>query len=166
MSEAKAAPYQYLESGLDNVILLNGFEFRQTPYGRVLTIQNVEGLHKSIAKVLVEKQAPLTGKEFRFLRLELEFSQGAMGVLCGVSERQVRNIEKSETVSDPQNIIIRYVYKQRYVKDEKYESFAQIIRRFQEFDRRQTEMLLKSTSEGWEPTDRDAPEARQSQFAL
>ena len=73
--------HHYLESGLDNILLLNGFEVRPTPYGEAVFIQDVDGLHRSIAKYLVEKPTNLTGKEFRFLRIELDLSQQAMGVV-------------------------------------------------------------------------------------
>ena len=170
MSEATAIEhsrvYHYVESGLDNVYLLNGFEIRQTPYGSSVSIFNVEGLHRSIAACLVEKPAPLTGMEFKFLRVELDLSQRSMGVMCGLRERQIRNIEKSPKVGNPHDTIIRVVYKQRYGEDANYEEFANLIREFQEFDKRETELLLESSSSGWGRTSQEPDNSNQEQLAF
>jgi transcriptional regulator with XRE-family HTH domain len=53
-------------------------------------------LHAAIAEVIVNKSAPLTGKEFRFLRIELDFSQKAIGDLMDYSDQQIANWEKGK----------------------------------------------------------------------
>ena len=60
--------YHYVQCGLNNVWLRSGFELQDTPYGKAVSIQNVEGLHEAIAKVLTEKPEQLSGDELRFLR--------------------------------------------------------------------------------------------------
>lgn len=90
-------PYQYTESGLDNIYLLSGVHFRDTPYGRTISIEDVDGLHRVIAGLLVDKPAALTGKEFRFLRQFLGMSQKKLGDLFGLEDQTIAIWEKSPT---------------------------------------------------------------------
>ena len=74
--------YHYRECGLDNIYLLNGFEYVETPRGMGVTIKARQGLHKAIGAMLVEKRS-LTGKEFRFLRHELTLTQANLAGMAG-----------------------------------------------------------------------------------
>jgi len=68
--------YHYTDSGLDNVYLLGGVELYtcdacgQASY----SIYDIEGLHRELALILIQKLGPLNSKEFRYLRSYLEFS--------------------------------------------------------------------------------------------
>ena len=84
--------YQYTECGLDNVILVNGFELKG---GGRLRICDIEGLHRAIGKWLVSTRKRLTGSEIRYLRHELELSQVMLANLLGVNERTVIRWEKN-----------------------------------------------------------------------
>jgi putative transcriptional regulator len=86
--------YHYTESGLDNVYLVNGFERVETPYGKGLSIHDVEGLHRTIGLQLAGQSAQLTGREIRFLRHELDLSQKLLSGLLGVDEQSVARWEK------------------------------------------------------------------------
>ena len=44
--------YQYKQSGLDNVWLVNGFEVISTPYGNAVKFENANELDGTIAKAL------------------------------------------------------------------------------------------------------------------
>lgn len=89
--------YQYLESGLDYVYLVNGFEYHPGPNGREVSIYDEDGLLHTIGKLLVAKRQRLTGKEFRFLRTELSQSQATLAHIIGVKELTVARWEKGET---------------------------------------------------------------------
>jgi DNA-binding transcriptional regulator YiaG len=89
--------YQYLESGLDNVFLIDGFEFHTGPSGRTVTFHDIEGLHQTIALALVRKRQRLAGKEFRFLRTELLLSQASLAHVLGVRELTVARWEKGHS---------------------------------------------------------------------
>lgn len=103
--------YHYVESGLPNVWLLSGYEIVESPYGEGVSIQDLEGLHRCLARSLCDKPKRLTGAEFRFLRRELDFSQKMMGELLGIDARQIRNVEHSEKpVKEPYNRLIRHMY--------------------------------------------------------
>jgi putative transcriptional regulator len=89
--------YQYTESGLDAVFLVNGYEFRDTSGGKTVTIHDIDGLHRAIGIALVRQRLRLTGKEFRFLRSELLLSQASLAKFLGVRELTVGRWEKGQS---------------------------------------------------------------------
>jgi putative transcriptional regulator len=141
--------HHYTESGLDNVWLAGGFEETETPYGKGVAIHDIDGLHRCIADWLLHKPEPLTGGEFRFLRMELDLSQGTMGGLCGRNERCVRDWESSDKVPEPANRIIRVIYRERYDPNATFEGMSKEIEELQRLDREVHELRLKVTKEGW-----------------
>lgn len=89
----------YTTCGLDNVWLANGFQIKETKYGRAVSVNDIEGLHKLLTFNLIEKQGLLTGKEFKFLRVQLGLSQQGLGsMLGGVSENAISLWERKNTV--------------------------------------------------------------------
>lgn len=88
--------YQYTACGLDNVWLKNGYEEHETAQGKGVSIHDIDGLHHAIAHSIAHKSAPLTGKEFRFLRIELDLSQKAVGDLMDKTDQMVAKWEKGE----------------------------------------------------------------------
>lgn len=70
-----AEPYQYSASGLHNIYLLNRVSVKNTSYGPMVTIDNMNGLHHAIGFHIIEKPEPMTGAEFRFLRKQMELTQ-------------------------------------------------------------------------------------------
>jgi len=107
----EAAGYHYVECGLSNVWLVSGYEIVESPYGEGVSIRDLDGLHRCLARCLCDKPKPLSGAEFRFLRRELDFSQKMIGELFGIDARQVRNVERAEKpVKEPYNRLIRHIY--------------------------------------------------------
>jgi DNA-binding transcriptional regulator YiaG len=146
--------HHYTECGLDNVWIEGGFEIIDSPYGAGVSIQDMDGLHECIARCLIEKPGPLSGKEFRFLRTELDMSQSTMGALCGREERMVRNWETGDkAVDEPANTLIRFIYLQHIKPSANFVGFSQKIRQIQALDKQIHEWKLKSTPEGWKPDD-------------
>ena len=91
--------YQYQESGLDNVWLVNGYSVIDDPdYGECVSISDTLGLHKAIAHNLIFNKPRLIGAEFRFLRKELDLSQKALSDLFGNEEQAVARWEKTGKV--------------------------------------------------------------------
>lgn len=89
------APLHYVDCGLDNVFLLNGFE-KTDEY---LTVKDMEGLHRAIGlNIALERKAP-SGKELRFLREEMDMTQSELGRRLGVSSQSVARWEKGQTES-------------------------------------------------------------------
>jgi putative transcriptional regulator len=88
--------YHYTESGLDNVWLENGFTVENHPaYGELVSIADIDGLHRAIGRVIVNQVRSLNGAEFRFLRVELDMSQRALGAFLGVTDQAIAKWEKA-----------------------------------------------------------------------
>jgi DNA-binding transcriptional regulator YiaG len=109
--ERLAEPYHYLASGLDDIYLLNGVTVEETPYGPMVTIKDLNGLHRAIGLHIVEKAEPMTGAEFRFLRKQLELTQAQLGKRLRVSDQTIANYEKENTASlGPADPLMRGFY--------------------------------------------------------
>ena len=144
--EASSETYHYIECGLPNVQLMNGFEVSDTPYGKGVSIHDVDGLHRCISRTLCDKPKKLTGPEFRFLRRELDLSQKMMGQLLGIGARQVRNIERGDSsMEEPYNCLIRHIYLARHDPDNTY---AEVFERLRTLDLEWHETLQLINSEG------------------
>lgn len=87
--------YHYTDGGLRNVWLANGYTIRETPYGKAVVIQDLDGLTQAICNALVRKAKALTPTEFRYLRTSgLQLSQAALGAALGVDAQTVARWEK------------------------------------------------------------------------
>ena len=86
--------FHYTACGLDNVWLKNGYDEHDTKEGKGVSIHNLDELHTAIGHSLAHKNAPLTGKEFRYLRIELDFSQKAIGDILEKTDQTIANWEK------------------------------------------------------------------------
>ena len=105
--------YHYTESGLQNVWLANGYRAAETPYGKGIAIEDVEGLHRVIAEGLTKKAGRLTGAEFRFLRKAQELSQKGLGDLIGCGPQQINRWENNKTRTPRwADRIMRVVYRE------------------------------------------------------
>lgn len=99
--------YHYQECGLDNVWLVNGYTVKETAYGKAVSIEQTDALHKLLAGELVKKPGRLTGKELRFLRVHLGLSQAALGQAQGVSEQNVSLWERHGKVPRANDQLLR-----------------------------------------------------------
>lgn len=88
----------YTACGLDNVWLESGYIVKQTKQGEAVAVNDVDGLHRLIALQLVEKPGRLSGKEFRFLRVQLGLTQEALGLLVDLTENAVSLWERNNAV--------------------------------------------------------------------
>ena len=67
---------------------MNGYTVHDTPYGKGVSITDLEGLHRVIGQLLLSKRR-LIGAEIRFLRKELGCSQKGLAEIIGTSEQTV-----------------------------------------------------------------------------
>ena len=88
--------YHYTESGLSNIYLVNGFEVENIDGEEYTSITDMEGLHLAISSAIVDSSRSLTGKEFKFLRVEMNLSQKVLGVKFGVNEQTIARWEKDK----------------------------------------------------------------------
>lgn len=91
-------PYHLKGVGLPNIYLLNGVTFENDPdYGELVTIENLEGLHRAIGLHIVEKCEPMTGAELRFLRKQMDLTQVQLAKRMAVTDQTIANYEKGKT---------------------------------------------------------------------
>jgi len=100
----------YTACGLDNVWLQNGYKVHKTAYGSATSIHDAAGLHKLLALDLTHKKGRLTGKELRFLRVQLGLSQEALAKLQGVTEQSVSLWERTGKVPHANDMLMRLCY--------------------------------------------------------
>jgi DNA-binding transcriptional regulator YiaG len=146
--------YHYTESGLDNVWLENGFEVDNHPhYGELVSFTNVRGLHAAIGHWLVNQPRTLTGREFRFLRTELDISQRCLGELLGVTEQAVAKWEKARdkpVVNKTAERLLRGIYLDYHDGESE---FKNILDRLTKLDAEvadlKRELHLANAERGW-----------------
>lgn len=102
--------YHYKTSGLDGVYLLNGFDVIEYGDEKAVSIHNIDGLHRVISLALVQQETRLTGREFRFLRIEMDLSQKALGLWFDKTDQSIANWEKKDQVPQWADAIIRSLY--------------------------------------------------------
>lgn len=148
--------YHYTECGLDNVFLVNGFEYVDTVNGgRTVVIRNIDGLHETIGMMLVKERKELSGKEFRFLRNELLLSQAALAKMLGVKELTVGRWEKGQPIPRSAEAVVRAMFAESVGKDSSIKAILEHIADIE--DAADDQMLeLRPTSKGWAPALRRA----------
>ena|SRR5450759_3281864 len=143
----KTKHYHYLESGLPNVWLQNGFTVHKTAYGEGVSIDDVEGLHKVIGLDLVEHKSRLTGSEFRFLRKELGLSQAKLARLWGYESQAIALWEKRSRVPVIADRFIRAYYLEVEKGNAK---IVEMIEKLNDMDaREETRLVFEDTGRGW-----------------
>lgn len=148
--EKKIKFYKYTESGLDNVYLANGFNFRKTPYGDGVSIDNLDGLHKAIADHLINNRPKLNGPEFRFLRIEMDLSQKKLGNLIGVSEQTIALWEKHGNIQAYGDRLIRVIYKEWIGGNAEMIKLVDHLNTIDRHENKQ-KMFFQETKNGWIP---------------
>ena len=106
--------YHYVECGLNDVYLLNGFERQESPRGSTVSIRDVDMLHKAIGLFLCNQRKDLNGKEIRFLRLELLMPQAKMARYLRVSEQTIYRWETGKCrMPKAAESILRLLYREQ-----------------------------------------------------
>lgn len=111
--DRKRSAYHYRECGLDNIYLLNGVTWSKGKRGDWAHIEDVDGLHLAIGKMLISEKKRLNGRELRFLRHELNMTQDLVASLLYSDTQAVARWEKGKTkVPGPADRLIRLLYKE------------------------------------------------------
>jgi len=88
--------YRYDECGLDNVMLM-GLEVCQDDEGEdVITIHNINALHRAIVEGIARKRTGITGRELRFIRTELGITQAELADVISKDVQTVGRWERGE----------------------------------------------------------------------
>jgi len=102
--------YHYTMCGLDNVYLENGHVTEDTDDGPVVSIEDMEGLHRAIATDIATKHGRMTGKELRFLRSMLRLSQQKLADHTGNLRGTVTRWENDNTVPQAVEMLVRALW--------------------------------------------------------
>lgn len=145
----KMNQYQYIECGLDNIWLDNGFEYVETPYGNGVSIQNLDGLHKAIGCSIAENPNAMTAKELKFLRREMDLTQARLASLIGADEQSIHRWENGKSkISGPAARMVSMVYLS-YAHD--IQNVRERIEAIAALDKHDVERkILSLDEEGWE----------------
>jgi putative transcriptional regulator len=140
--------YHYTECGLRNVWLVNGYQVHDTEYGRGVSIEDLEGLHRAIASLLINRKPALSGAEFRFLRKELGLPQMRLASILGNNEQSVALWEKHGRIPKWADRMIRALYRE---KVEGNARLMDLIERLADLDRKENRAKwLFESHNGWE----------------
>lgn len=138
--------YHYIESGLRNVYLVNGFEVANTAYGNATSVHDVTGLHRVIGRNLCLKKY-LTGAEFRFIRKEMGLSQSSIGKTLGVTDQAIAKWEKTGRVPKTADRFMRLLYLENINENIKIQKY---IDQINETDREDhSKLVVEQTDTGW-----------------
>lgn len=133
--------FKYDTSGLDNVYLQNGYEIVSYGDQKGVNIKDLNGLHKAISSSLINSLQPLTGREFRFLRIELDLSQKALATLFKCEDQTIANYEKSKTAIPMTADMTLRVY---YSETMKCKKMAGLIDKLSQIDKKMHETKLEA----------------------
>lgn len=103
--------YHYTECGLSNVYLASGYSLEVLDGEEYFSVTDFDGLHYVIAMDLVTSKFLLSAESFKFLRIELDFSQKKLGDRMGVDQQTIARWEKQQTsIPKLADVIIRALY--------------------------------------------------------
>lgn len=120
--------YHYTESGLSNVYLKNGFTVEEIDGEEYTSIDDMNGLHRTIAQAVVDSRKPLTREEFKFLRIELNVSQKMLGTRFGVDEQTIARYEKGQTkIPRTTDAALRTLYMESQEKNNPVSYFLDLL---------------------------------------
>jgi putative transcriptional regulator len=149
--EKQKKPLHYTACGLDDVYLVSGYEVEDTAYGKGTSIKNADELHRVIGSYLVANKKLLSGKEIRFLRHQMDFTQSELARLLGGSAQQVARYEKDECeMPGPADRILRLLFNEHLQKKILVRDLLKIFDQMD--DRTQNRMLFEPIEGGWKKT--------------
>lgn len=140
--------YHYRECGLRNVWLANGFDSHETAYGPGIAIHDLPGLHRAIARGLINKGGRLTGSELRFLRHEMNLSQARLAALLGNEAQTIALWEKRGGQPKLADRFIRALWREQ---DEGNAHIREMIERLVDTDEGEGEarIVVAQDDAGW-----------------
>lgn len=141
--------FHYVACGLKNVWLVDGFSEGLANDGTpVFHVEDVKGLHKAIGLSLVEKDALLTGDEFRFLRNEVKLTRKSLAGVLGISDETIKKWESGENaIHKTSDFALRTLFLESQDAEGKVRG---LLDRINHLEKKDTEMHFKEGAKGWE----------------
>ena len=102
--------HPFVDGGLQNVWLSNGYRIKKTKNGRSVIVHNPQGLKRTICSALCVKSIPLTGAEFRYLCTELHLSSAVLCKRLALTESQLLEWESANRIPRHADTFIRIMY--------------------------------------------------------
>lgn len=143
-------PIQYLGCGLDNIWLASGYDLETIDGEPCITVRDLDGLHQEIGRSLVKRKKLLTGKEIRFLRLQMDLTQSELARLVGCEAQQIARYEKEQNkMPGPADRVLRMLYRDHL---DDHSSARSVLEALDELDARMDDrQVFSETAEGWRP---------------
>ncbi|WP_449358470.1 helix-turn-helix domain-containing protein, partial [Alishewanella longhuensis] len=114
------------------------------------SIDDINGLHRTIAQAVVDSRKPLTHEEFKFLRIELNVSQKLLGTRFGVDEQTIARYEKGQTkIPRTTDAALRALYMESQEKNNPVSYFLDLLADT-EADEAAKVIRLEEIEEQWE----------------
>ncbi len=146
--------HHYVECGLDNIYLSNGFTKEIIDGEEYLTVKDIDGLHRAIGlHIVLEKKAP-TGKELRFLRSELDMTQSDLARVLSVTDQSVARWEKGQSEPNgPAVLALRLIYLLSLVPDDRkpdvMKGIVERLEKLAEKDETSDDFVLSYADDHW-----------------
>ena len=140
--------YHYTESGLSNIVLANGYNVEIIDGEEYTSIDDMNGLHKAIAQAIVDSNGSLTNEEFKFLRVELNISQKALGEKFDVSEQTIARYEKTIKVPRITDAALRSLYMENLDKNNPVGFFLDMLADTEAREAAQ-EIIMEEVDQHW-----------------
>lgn len=144
--------YQYIESGLSNVYLKNGYSIDRVDGDEFVSIDDINGLHQKIGRLVVESKKPLSQEQFKFLRIELNLSQRVLATRFGVSEQTIARYEKGQSeIPRTTDAALRSLYMESISNNSPVSYFLDLLAN-SEAEQAAQQILLEEVEKLWEVT--------------
>jgi putative transcriptional regulator len=142
------APVRYTGCGLDDIWLVSGYEIEEIDGDATICVRNLDGLLAEIGRSLVRRKKLLTGKEIRFLRLQMDLSQSKLARLVGCDAQQVARYEKGQNkMPGSVDRLLRMLYRE-HLKDPIFvQEFLEALDKLD--GRMDDKQVFTETAEGW-----------------
>lgn len=141
--------HHYTDCGLRNVYLKNGYQAIDTPYGKGVVIEDMDGLFRAIGLSLVNHKPRLSGAEVRYLRIGMNLSQHDLARILGVAETSLRGWENHRTkITKPAERLLRALYREHVAGDG---SIREMVEALNHINQKAFEgkLELETTDTGW-----------------
>lgn len=118
--DKESRQYRYVECGLKDVFLINGFKVETHEGEEYVFIHNVEDLHWAIGRHLATRHGkPLNGRELRFLRKTMNLTQSELAAEFGKKSQTVARWEKGEvSVPVSEEKLLRAIFLAKAMSEE------------------------------------------------